>query len=177
MPVVDASGKPGRGMLEGNIHMIGNFDQCKKIQHVITGGSRAGDVIAGSYCHVQFEIPLEHLPPIPGDVSISRRRCCFCRRRRWWWWCCCCCCCSVFHLITLAPAEPPSPLPPHPPCAIACINICAHVKNPKRWQPYLCLDRHVHAFRYVSPSLWNALPDSIKEMASIQSSRASLKCH
>ena len=22
-----------------------------------------------------------------------------------------------------------------PPCAIVCINICAHVKNPKRWQP------------------------------------------
>ena len=23
-------------------------------------------------------------------------------------------------------------------CAVACINICAHVKNPKRWQPCLC---------------------------------------
>ena len=28
-----------------------------------------------------------------------------------------------------------------PPCAIACINICAHVKNLKHWQPYHCLDR------------------------------------
>ena len=27
-----------------------------------------------------------------------------------------------------------------PPCAIACINICAHVKNLKHWQPYHCLD-------------------------------------
>ena len=27
-----------------------------------------------------------------------------------------------------------------PPCAIAGINICVHVKNPKHWQPYLCLD-------------------------------------
>ena len=30
-----------------------------------------------------------------------------------------------------------------PLCAIACIkliNICAHVKNPKHWQPYQCLD-------------------------------------
>ena len=26
------------------------------------------------------------------------------------------------------------------PCAIACINFCAHVKNPKHWQPYFCLD-------------------------------------
>ena len=23
-----------------------------------------------------------------------------------------------------------------PPCAIACISICAHVTNPKHWQPY-----------------------------------------
>ena len=27
-----------------------------------------------------------------------------------------------------------------PPCAIAGINICVHVKNPKHWQPYHCLD-------------------------------------
>ena len=27
-----------------------------------------------------------------------------------------------------------------PPCAIACINICAHVKNPTHWQPYHCLN-------------------------------------
>ena len=25
-------------------------------------------------------------------------------------------------------------------CAIACINICSRVKDPKHWQPYLCLD-------------------------------------
>ena len=27
-----------------------------------------------------------------------------------------------------------------PPCAITCINSCVHVKNPKHWQPYHCLD-------------------------------------
>ena len=27
-----------------------------------------------------------------------------------------------------------------PPCAIACINSSAHVKNLKYWQPYQCLD-------------------------------------
>ena len=27
-----------------------------------------------------------------------------------------------------------------PPCAIACISICALFKNPKQWQPYQCLD-------------------------------------
>ena len=29
-------------------------------------------------------------------------------------------------------------------CAVACINICAHVKEPKHWQPYLCLDTRKH---------------------------------
>ena len=27
-----------------------------------------------------------------------------------------------------------------PLCAIACINMCALIKNPKPWQPYHCLD-------------------------------------
>ena len=27
-----------------------------------------------------------------------------------------------------------------PPCVLACINIYAHVKDPKHWQPYHCLD-------------------------------------
>ena len=31
-----------------------------------------------------------------------------------------------------------------PPCAIACINICLHVKNPKRWQPYHCFENTAH---------------------------------
>ena len=34
-----------------------------------------------------------------------------------------------------------------PPIAIACINIWAHVTNPKQWQPYHCLDTgkyHTH---------------------------------
>ena len=29
-----------------------------------------------------------------------------------------------------------------PPCAIACINICVHVKNPKHWGPCHCLDKN-----------------------------------
>ena len=33
------------------------------------------------------------------------------------------------------------------------------------------------AFRYVAPSLWNVLPESIKEKDSIQSFRPSLKTH
>ena len=31
-------------------------------------------------------------------------------------------------------------VPLQPPCAIACINISAHVNNPEHCQPYHCLD-------------------------------------
>ena len=30
-----------------------------------------------------------------------------------------------------------------PPRAVACINISRHVKNPKHWQPYHCLDTEI----------------------------------
>ena len=37
----------------------------------------------------------------------------------------------------------------HPPCAIACIYICAHVKDPKHWQTYLYLDtRNYRKMKY-----------------------------
>ena len=31
-----------------------------------------------------------------------------------------------------------------PPCAVVCINICAHVQNPKHWQPQHWLDTGKH---------------------------------
>ena len=31
-----------------------------------------------------------------------------------------------------------------PPCAVACINTCAHVKNLKHWQPYHCLGTKIY---------------------------------
>ena len=33
------------------------------------------------------------------------------------------------------------------PYTIACINTCQHVKNPKRWQPYHCLDTRKYCTR------------------------------
>ena len=51
------------------------------------------------------------------------------------------------------------PVSLQPTCVIACINICAHVKNPKHWQPYHCLDErkyytHVHWQEWVALLLW-----------------------
>ena len=37
-----------------------------------------------------------------------------------------------------------SQLSVQPQCALACIKICAHVKSPKHWQPYHCLDTRKH---------------------------------
>ena len=44
-----------------------------------------------------------------------------------------------------------------PPCAITYINICAHLKNPKNWQPYPCLDTgkyYTHWQEWVALLLW-----------------------
>ena len=46
---------------------------------------------------------------------------------------------GLFFLSQL-PVQPLLTVSVQPPCAIARINICAHVKNPKHWQPYHCLD-------------------------------------
>ena len=32
-----------------------------------------------------------------------------------------------------------------PACVVTCINSCAHVKNPKHWQPPYCLDAHKYS--------------------------------
>ena len=40
---------------------------------------------------------------------------------------------SIFNTDSSAVSVQPS-------CAIACTNICEHVKNPQSWQPYHCLD-------------------------------------
>ena len=34
-----------------------------------------------------------------------------------------------------------------PVCNIVCINICAHVKDPKHWQPYHCLEERCRKAR------------------------------
>ena len=44
-----------------------------------------------------------------------------------------------------------------PPCAIACINICARVKDPKHWQPY---------FLFFSLFLHMKIPHALIEIGS-----------
>ena len=48
-----------------------------------------------------------------------------------------------------------------PSCAIACITICTHVKDPKHWQPYLCSNTRkyrTHYQEWVALLLWLLLP-------------------
>ena len=49
----------------------------------------------------------------------------------------CCCCCFLPESTQL---QTPLKVSAQLPCAIACINICAHVTNPEHWLPYHCLD-------------------------------------
>ena len=65
-PVLDASGKPGRGLLEGNTHMHGNYDQCKDISYQLKNVNRD---IKGRYCGAEIQLPPGVLPPAPGEVS------------------------------------------------------------------------------------------------------------
>ena len=53
----------------------------------------------------------------------------------WWWWFL-----LLFSLPESASSADSETVSVQPPCAIASINIYAHVKNPKHWQPYHCLD-------------------------------------
>ena len=47
------------------------------------------------------------------------------------------------------------PVPVQPPCAIACIDICAHVENSKRWQPHLCMEaKRLHTLVSVDSTHW-----------------------
>ena len=41
---------------------------------------------------------------------------------------------STFNADSLTVSVQPS-------CAIACINSCVPIKEPKHWQPYFCLDK------------------------------------
>ena len=41
-----------------------------------------------------------------------------------------------------------------PPCAIEYINVCAHIKNPKLWQSYHCLDTQKYSTHQVNSQRW-----------------------
>ena len=48
-------------------------------------------------------------------------------------------CGQGFFLLELTSCADSLTVSVQPPCAIARSSICAHVKNPKLWQPYHCL--------------------------------------
>ena len=45
-----------------------------------------------------------------------------------------------YNLQQVLDSEKPGAVCVQRPCAVTCINICAHVKIPKHWQPHRCLD-------------------------------------
>ena len=69
-PVLDASGKPSRGILKGNTRMHGNYDQCKAVSQQRSDLSRE---IKGRYCGAEIQLPPGLFPPIPGKVGAFFR--------------------------------------------------------------------------------------------------------
>ena len=63
-----------------------------------------------------------------------------------------------------------------PPCAIACINICARVWTPRRWQPYHCLDTKIQ--HTIGQSLEADCPcPGGKELKSVTCGRLQINSH
>jgi hypothetical protein len=48
--VVDANGKLNAGVLKGNIHQLGSYDECLDVRV-----EKKGDLISGQYCSVYLE--------------------------------------------------------------------------------------------------------------------------
>ena len=51
-----------------------------------------------------------------------------------------------------------------PPCAIECINICMHIKNPKHCQLYRCLDTQKYSMHQVNPWKQNVIAQVAGEL-------------
>ncbi|XP_067686889.1 O-acyltransferase like protein-like [Haliotis asinina] len=56
LQMLDASGKPGRSILQGSLTFLGNYDECLRVSHPVANGS-IGRVIKGNYCHFVFTTP------------------------------------------------------------------------------------------------------------------------
>ncbi|XP_046563547.1 nose resistant to fluoxetine protein 6-like [Haliotis rubra] len=58
LQMLDASGKPGRSILQGASTFLGNYDECLRVSHPVANRSAGSDrVIKGNYCHFVFTMP------------------------------------------------------------------------------------------------------------------------
>ncbi|XP_050405941.2 nose resistant to fluoxetine protein 6 [Patella vulgata] len=62
---IDASGKPQRGILKGNLVFMGNYDECTEIDHLVAGDHR----IEGGYCEFSVEIPAQLFNQVAGGAN------------------------------------------------------------------------------------------------------------
>ncbi|XP_046563523.1 nose resistant to fluoxetine protein 6-like [Haliotis rubra] len=71
LQMLDASGKPGRSILQGAIKFLGNYDQCLDVSHTLTN-ERTGQsrVINGGYCHFKFTLPAAITNLTNGDDPL-----------------------------------------------------------------------------------------------------------
>ncbi|XP_046563524.1 nose resistant to fluoxetine protein 6-like [Haliotis rubra] len=58
LQMLDASGKPGRSILQGATKFLGNYDECLDVSHTLTNESTGQSrVINGGYCHFLLTLP------------------------------------------------------------------------------------------------------------------------
>ncbi|KAL5014134.1 hypothetical protein ScPMuIL_008404 [Solemya velum] len=75
LKMVDASGKPGGGVMKGNLHFLGNYDQCAEIMAIIDRGSVIGRRYQAqerrfgtNYCRATFSIPKSFIESMNVDT-------------------------------------------------------------------------------------------------------------
>ncbi|XP_067687081.1 nose resistant to fluoxetine protein 6-like [Haliotis asinina] len=72
LQMLDASGKPGRSILQGATKFLGNYDQCLGVSHTLTNeGTGQSRVIKGGYCHFKFTLPATITNLTNGDDPLS----------------------------------------------------------------------------------------------------------
>ncbi|XP_071103042.1 O-acyltransferase like protein-like [Haliotis cracherodii] len=72
LQMLDASGKPGRSILQGALKFLGNYDECLLVSHAVTNGStNSGHTIKGNYCHFVFTIPAAISNLTNGNMPFS----------------------------------------------------------------------------------------------------------
>ncbi|XP_067686169.1 nose resistant to fluoxetine protein 6-like [Haliotis asinina] len=55
LQMVDATGRPGPGLLKGNLQFYGNFDECLEVRGVVDGND--GNTIEGNHCLAFITLP------------------------------------------------------------------------------------------------------------------------
>ncbi|KAJ8310945.1 hypothetical protein KUTeg_011505 [Tegillarca granosa] len=74
--VFDAVGKPPQGIMKGNLHFIGQYDECLAVKGIINTDGKSNSTtesssFGGRYCRATFNLPDSLMKSIVGDIIVS----------------------------------------------------------------------------------------------------------